>query len=290
MPTNRYFRSNYFGAAEQKLYEDLIIESIKAYGMDMLYIPREYVALDRLYGEDKLSAFRRRYEIEMYVNSVDGFEGELEVINKFVSGLQIGYDVKFSVSMRRFREEVLANEPGMLRPNEGDIIFFPLDGRIYEVKFVNNKENFYQAGTLYTYELQCRLFKFGGEKFNTGITQIDGIEKRFAETTELVFTTGSGAFLEGERAYQGADPDSASASGEVVSWDPSRSSLTMIKVKGTFLPGVSVISETSDGNWSFDSTSDDVTFNTEDAVADQPTIKSEGRTFIDFSESNPYSE
>lgn len=171
MATNFYF-SNFSNSMEQTLIEDLIIESIRIHGLDMWYLPRVLGAKDDLLNEDDLPIFNHAYQIEMYIKNVEGFGGDGEFLSKF--GLQIRDSVTFSVAMRRFSEDVGAyNEE--VRPNEGDLIFFPLNRKMYEVMFVDNKPIFYQLGALQMYDLRCELFEFSNERFNTGVEEIDSV-------------------------------------------------------------------------------------------------------------------
>ena len=157
---------------EQTLIEDLIIESIRIYGLDCWYIPRTLGAKDDLLNEDDLPIFNQAYMIEMYVKNVEGFEGDGQFLSKF--GLQIRDSMTLSVAMRRFNEDVaLYNE--QVRPNEGDLIYFPLNRKVFEVMYVDNKPIFYQMGALQMYDLRCELFEFSNEVFNTGIEEIDAI-------------------------------------------------------------------------------------------------------------------
>ena len=169
MATNLYF-SNFSNSMEQTLIEDLIIESIRIYGLDCWYIPRTLGAKDDLLNEDDLSIFDQAYMIEMYVKNVEGFEGDGQFLSKF--GLQIRDSMTLSVSIRRFSEDVaLYNE--QIRPNEGDLIYFPLTRKMYEVMFVDNKPIFYQLGALQMYDLRCELMEYSNEVFNTGVEEID---------------------------------------------------------------------------------------------------------------------
>jgi len=167
--TNLYF-SNFSNSMEQTLIEDLIIESIRIYGLDCWYIPRTLGAKDDLLNEDDLPIFDQAYMIEMYVKNVEGFEGDGQFLSKF--GLQIRDSMTLSVSIRRFSEDVaLYNE--QIRPNEGDLIYFPLTRKMYEVMFVDNKPIFYQLGALQMYDLRCELMEYSNEVFNTGVEEID---------------------------------------------------------------------------------------------------------------------
>lgn len=178
MATNFYFNT-YTNSMEQTLIEDLIIESIRIHGVDMWYIPRTLGAKDDLLNEDDLPIFNHAYQIEMYIKNVEGFGGDGEFLSKF--GLQIRDSVTFSVSMRRFTEDVSLYDE-QIRPNEGDLIYLPLNRKVYEVMFVDNKPIFYQLGALQMYDLRCELFEFSNERFNTGVEEIDIISANLITT------------------------------------------------------------------------------------------------------------
>jgi len=180
MATNLYF-NNFGHFGQQTLLENLIIESIKMYGHDCFYIPRVLVKEDNLFGEDVLSKFENYYELEMYVKNVEGFEGEGDFLSKF--NVEIRDEMTFTISKRRFNDEVdsakqtldsAGNEIG--RPLEGDLIYFPLNGGLFEIKFVEDEVTFYQMGELQMYDLKCELFEYSHEELDTGIAVIDDIQ------------------------------------------------------------------------------------------------------------------
>lgn len=184
MTTNLYFNNHAFHG-EQNLIEDLIIESIKIYGIDCYYLPRTLVAEDNVFGEDPLSKFETGYEMEMYIKNVEGFEGEGDFLQRF--NLEIRDQITFTISQRRFSEEILisdtqADDEGNAigRPSEGDLIYFPLNGKIFEVKFIEHEAIFYQLGSLQTYDLVCELWEYSHEQLNTGISAIDQVETDYS--------------------------------------------------------------------------------------------------------------
>lgn len=184
MPTVNHYFNNFSSSMEQTLVEDLIIESIRIYGIECLYVPRTLVKEDLLFGEDVLSKFESAYPLEMYVKSVDGFEGEGDFMSKF--GLEIRDQMVLTVSRRRFQDEVFSDETYSNtvrttgRPNEGDLIWFPLNNKLFEIKFVEHEAVFYQMGSLQTYDLTCELFEYSHEKIQTGITEIDAVETKYS--------------------------------------------------------------------------------------------------------------
>ena len=169
MPTNQYV--NHFGdTPEQNLIHDLLIESIKFYGMDVHWMPRITSASpDNIYGEDTLESFNRQYPIEMYIKNVEGFEGEGEFLSKF--GLDIRDQITFTVAIRRFNQLQSSYE----RPREGDLIYFPLNKKIFQIQFVEHESIFYPTGTLPVYDLRCELFVYNQQPISTGMDEIDEI-------------------------------------------------------------------------------------------------------------------
>jgi hypothetical protein len=172
MPINPYFSGAEGESQEQMLLEDLIIESIQINGEDMTYIPRNINNLNSIYGEDDSSSYTKSYTVEMYIKSVDGFTGDGNFMSKF--GLEIRDQVTFSVARRTFMS-LVGDETGLIRPREGDLVWFPLNQKLFQIKFVNKFEMFYQFGGLQTWEMTCELFEYSNETIETGIPEIDRI-------------------------------------------------------------------------------------------------------------------
>jgi len=209
MARNRFFNQYTPVKQEQSLVEDLIIESIKIYGIDGYYLPRTHVNLDKIYGEDASMLFDDALEMELYVKSFDGFAGQEDFLAKF--GLQIDESVTFVISQKRFTQslktsiiteysynmltedgdELLSNRndvseydyEAIVRPREGDMIWIPMFASLYEIKFTQNIENFFQLGKLYTYELRCDRVEYSSERINTDVADIDGIEDQYSLST-----------------------------------------------------------------------------------------------------------
>jgi len=181
--TNVYFSQG--TKNEQHLIEDIIIESLKIYGNEIFYIPRSLVSKDNVLGEDRLSQFKTAFPIEMYFENVDSFGGQGAFIQKF--GLMIEQSATLVVARRRW--EQLVGRYGQTqipsRPNEGDLIYFPLTGSLFELKFVQHQDPFYQLGKLYVYKLQVELYQYSSERIDTGIAEIDTFEslKTFSTNT-----------------------------------------------------------------------------------------------------------
>jgi hypothetical protein len=176
MPTNVYV-NNFSNQNEQSLIEDLIIESIKFYGTDIYWLPRTLVEQDAVYGEDRLSRFNSAIGFEVYIKNVEGFEGEGDFLSRF--GLEIRDQITFTTSIRRFRQVAGPRDysTDKIRPNEGDLIWFPLaregTGHMFEIKFVEHEAMFYPLGTLPVYDLRCESFVYSNEVIATGIKDID---------------------------------------------------------------------------------------------------------------------
>jgi len=174
MPTNVYFDTG--TRPEQALYEDLIIEQLRIYGQDVYYIPRKLAGTDEIFGEDIGSSFEDAYLIEMYMETIDGYEGEKELMSKF--GLDIQDDATFVVARRRW-EQFVSIDNNIIessRPNEGDLIYFPKASKLFEITFVDHDDPFYQVQNLPTYKLKCKTFEYASEALDTGIAEIDVIE------------------------------------------------------------------------------------------------------------------
>ncbi len=158
---------------EQNLIEDLVVESIKIYGIDLYYLPKRVVNRDTVFREEELATFNTAHPVEMYIKNVDGFEGEGDFMSKF--GLEIRDRITFTVSRRSFASEVLINEADLVRPREGDLIWFPLNRKMYKIQFVEHEAIFYQLGSLQTWDMTCELFEYNNETFETGIPDIDQV-------------------------------------------------------------------------------------------------------------------
>jgi hypothetical protein len=157
----------------------LVIESIKIYGLDCWYIPKKIVNKDVIYGEDALSEYNNSYMVEMYVRNVEGFAGEGDFLSKF--NVEIRDQITLTIARRTFENEVMHYESGFVRPREGDLIFLPLNNKVFQIKFVEHEPVFYQMGSLQMYDLKCELFEYSSEKMNTGIAEIDALESVYSD-------------------------------------------------------------------------------------------------------------
>ena len=200
MPTSPYFPTYYAGhSGEQGLVQDLVDEQIKLFGSDVYYIPR-IVLQDSTLDEVRYSKYQEQFQIEMLLQNVMGFGDNAEFISKF--GLRITDEIIFRVSTRRWDEEVAEHNPTLTldsRPNEGDLLYFPLTQDIYEIKFVGKEEPFYQFGKIQFYAITAEIYEVGQDDFDTGIAEIDAVEQLFDNAIKLVMDPGgSGDFTVGE--------------------------------------------------------------------------------------------
>lgn len=170
MATNVFFR-NYDFFNEQQLIDDLVIESIQIYGVDTYYITKGLTPEDELQNEVPLAIFDGAYHLDMYVKTVDGFQGEGDFLSKF--GLQIRDQVTMTVAMRTFERFVTRNKTTWVRPREGDLIYMPMNQKFFKVMFVEHESVFYQTGALQVYDLKCELYEYSNERFETGVPLVD---------------------------------------------------------------------------------------------------------------------
>jgi len=282
MPTNNYFGNKLTSFPQQELLNSLTREVIKINGIDVLYLPRSVIKKDTLLGEDSLSKFENAYEIEMYINTAEGFGGEGDMISKF--GLDIKDELILVVNKERFYIEC-----GIVTPREGDIIYLPLSKGLYEVKFVEDEKPFYSLGKNTVYELTCETFVYSEEKFEIPELSsgkiFDKIEREHAITITLTTNSSTDKYEVDEEIYQGANLATATAQGIVASFD--NTTIKVFNVVGTFAKDLAII-----GNTSLTSKTclavDDQDLNT--SYAENKQFETEGDSILDFSETDPWSE
>ena len=282
MATNLYFQ-NTTSHAEQELINSLTSEVIQIHGLDVFYIPRTLVKEDVLLGEDVLSKFSTAYEIEMYLKTTEAFGGEGDLVSKF--GLDVRDEVIFTVHKDRFN---LATD--MDKPLEGDLVFLPINKGLFEIKFVEHEQPFYQAGKNYSFDITCELYQYSEEQLETGITAIDDIEKEQSAAIDLVMTAGgSGSFTIDEDVYQGVSLAAATGKGKVVSWNATTRTLRVNDTSGTFAASTNVTGAISGAVWSQASAADYQALPTT-PFADNKEFETEGDSILDFSEANPFGD
>ena len=189
MPLNPFFLQG--SASEQRLVQDLINEQLRMFGIEVYYLPREIINRKTVFQEIQSSEFDDNYLIEAYVNTYDGYTGGGDVLTKF--GMQLKDELVVTISKERWEDYIApflamgdAYETELAhRPREGDLIYFPLGGRFFEVKFVEHENPFYQLQKNYVYELQCELFEYENEVIDTGIETIDEKTSNVGEIISL---------------------------------------------------------------------------------------------------------
>ena len=283
MPTNVFF--NHAVNTEQHLYEDLVVESLRMYGHECYYLPRTIVEEDTILGEDIQSTFGDSYSVEMYIENVEGFEGEGDLFSKF--GVQIRDQATFVISLRSWERFISldANLATSLRPNEGDIIFFPMSGSVFEIKFVEHENPFYQVGKLFVFKLQCELFEYSGEDFDTGIESIDIVEDEQAYTIQMNMATGgSGDYTLNENLTL-----SGVVVGEVVAWRGDTRLLTIKDNTKTLQVNDVLVGASSTASYTIQTITDVLTMGN-DAMSQNKEFEDKDTSYLDFSEVNPFGE
>jgi len=192
MALNPYFLQGSPG--EQRLVQDLINEQLKIFGVEVIYIPRKFVNRKTIAREVTSSKFNDNFSIEAYVNNYEGYTGSGDILTKF--GMSLRDDLSIIISRDRFEDFIAPFLSSMdtteitlaTRPREGDLVYFPLGQRLFEVKFVEHEQPFYQLGKLYVYELKCELFEYEDEVIDTSIDEVDHViaDKGYITTLQLI--------------------------------------------------------------------------------------------------------
>ncbi len=291
-PAQDYVQSDYSNAGrlkanassqEQKFIENLVVESIEIYGQDIYYVPRTIVNKDSVFEEDSDGKFESAKAIRAYVNNVEGWEGQGELLSKF--GIRIEDKTTFIFSREKFKEHVddsvTLNVEG--RPNEGDLIWFPITKHLFEIKFVEVERTFYQLGRNYVLECQCELFEYSDQQINTGITELDAIETAFANAITVgLVAGGTGTFTVGETITGGT----SNVTAEVKSFDAATRTLIVINRSGTFTVPETVTGGTSSASWT---TATYNTIDNQNLEYDQNNdFETLDNQIIDFTEANPF--
>ena len=296
MATNHYFNHYGTNTPEQRLLENIIIESIKVYGIDLNYMPRTLVNEDKLFGDDRSSQFKDSRTVEMYIKNVDGFEGEGTFVSNF--GLEVRDQITLAVAKRRWEELAFEGSGRDKEPKAGDLIYFPLTDGLFTVLGVTDTNTFFQTGALQTFDLTCELFTYGDEKIDTGIEEIDDIEREqsFVRTFELASSPAvSGTFQVGETVTGGT----SGKTGEVAKWDSTTRYLYHINMTGVFTVGEILTGATSlaTGTYETKQTTDEaaetlaqIEAGTTDTSTSNKQIETDADDVLDFSEGNPFSE
>lgn len=283
MPSNKYFNL-YRQRTEQDLLQDLVEETIKIHSIDVIYLPRKLEMVDRILREDPLANFNDYHHIEAYIKDYEGFQGDGNVLSKF--GLEIKNQITFSISRRSFTK-VFGSE--LNRPREGDLIYLPMSTAValYEIMFVNETSTFYNLGEFYTFDLRCEQYAFQDENISTGIKDLDENISNGSEVLVLNIQSQTAQFTENELIYQGDSVLSATSRARFIEYE----SANVMRIKdlyGTFSPSSGAVK----GSISNAQATLAQTVDTSDMKED---YSSQNKAFndidfIDFTESNPFSE
>jgi hypothetical protein len=286
MPTSPYFPPYYEGySGEQNLVQDLVDEQIKLFGSDIYYLPRT-ILKDNTLDDVIYSKFESQFQVEMLLSNVEGFGEQSEFISKF--GIRITDEVKFIVSARRWAESEAQYTPDLTvpgRPNEGDLLYFPLTTDIYEIKFVERESPFYQFGKIQFIIMTAEIYEIGNDKIDTGIDEIDEIEQLFSSAIALNMKVGgTDDFTIGEVVTGSISNET----GEVKSWNPATRVIQIINRTGTFVENESLTGNDSGAVWIVDNFS--TIENTNSEYDQNKYIEDEADTLIDWGEKNPFGE
>ena len=196
-PLNPYFLQG--ASSEQKLVQDLINEQLRMYGQDVVYMPRQLIYEKTIIKEVLVSKFDDNFRIEAYISNFNGFGGQGDLLTKF--GVKTSDELTLIISKERYEDFIspfLLDDPDIkvaTRPQEGDLIYLPIDNGLFEIKYVEGKVPFYQLNNLYVYELRCEIFRYEDELIDTSIDEVDRSVQEFGyiQTINMVKDTATTA-------------------------------------------------------------------------------------------------
>lgn len=298
MATNPYFKQGV--RSEQNVYEDIIVEALKMYGQDVYYLPREIVNKDSVFLDDVPSRFGSAYKVEMYIENTEAFDGEGDLFTKF--GIELRDQANFIVSRKRWKQLVGSRlSENNFRPREGDLIYLTLSDSIFEIRRVETETPFYQLSNLPTFRMQCELFEYNDEDFDTEIAEIDEVE--FEGAFQYALTMDSDGIYNGTEGTTGfhytpgeivsQQQDGYRMQGEVTAYNADTKILQLAHAGAT------------DGKFHTFTTTDQVVGQgsgrvaTPTLVAELQEIQQDAQNkifndfeadFLDFSESNPFGD
>lgn len=290
MATNIYFNAGV--KSEQNLYEDIVIESLKMYGQDVYYIPRDIVNKDPIFADDIPSRFNSSYRIEMYIENTQGFDGQGDLFTKF--GVEIRDQATFIVARKRWSQTVKKydNEITGIRPREGDLVYLTLSNSLFEIMKVEHEQPFYQLSNLPVYRLQCELFEYNDEQLDTGIESIDDIET-LGYMMNLTLQDSAATDLVIGNTITQALPSGVIVTGEIVGYNDSDNIVSIAHIGSDdsdfheFVTAVNVITTSPDGSTLVRRVTA-VNEQLNDPGAQNKDFGGAAIDFVDFSESNPF--
>ena len=281
MATNRYFE-NFNSFPQQELINGLTREVIEINGTDVIYLPRKLINRDDILNEDSSSVFDTAFEVEMYINSNEGFAGAGDIISKF--GLDVQDEIGFIVHKERFIQE-----SKLPSPREGDLIYLYLSKTLFDIKFVEHEKPFYSMGKNQVFELTCEKFQYSDEKFLIPAAQngdiFDKIVKSYSTKTTLVLEDAEGVYEIGEVVSQ------LGVQGIIASYDPVTFKIYIYNVLGgNFVANEQLIGSTSGTSKNVVSVRDQELSDQKDSYDENITFETEGDNILDFSEIDPWAE
>ena len=312
MPRNVYF--SHGTTAEQRMYEDIIIEALQIFGHDLYYLPRKIVNTDAIFNEDALSEFGEAFMIEAYVESEAGFAGEGDILSRF--GLEVRDQIDLIISKKRWMDLIGRFDVDSLnqskRPREGDLLYFPLVKGLFEITFIEDENPFYELQQLPTFKLSCNLFEYSNQVIDTGVEEIDEFETVFAQRVRLTLGAGTGSFslretvtqtlgdsplttISGEIATIGLDETASPGSLYIdvvnitTSGDSPVRDIRQFQVTGGVIGNI-LGTESPNASYPLTSIEGFNTIDDNDLFADNVNFENIGNNFINFSESNPFGE
>ena len=275
------------------MYEDIVIESLKIYGQDVYYIPRDLVGEDKIFGDDVPSRFNSSHKIEMYIENIEGFEGEGDLFTRF--GVEIRDEATFVVSRRRWTQQVarMDNEISSVRPLEGDLIFLPMSNKLFEIMHVEHEQPFYQLSNLNVFKLRAQLFEYNDQDLDTNIAANDKIERDNAYT--YILTLGETGIIEAGKIITQTLSSGVQITGEVSKYSDSDQKLHLVHVGAddgkfhTFISGTNITydSQGLTATRTFSAVGQENKISSTEQNLDFATV---GGGFLDFSEDNPFGD
>lgn len=292
MARNYYIRDNV--RSEQNLYEDIVIESLKIYGQDVYYLPRDTVFEDRIFGDEIPARYNSSYKIEMYIDNIEGFDGEGDLFTRF--GVEIRDEATFVVSRRRWDQTVGGdNDINSERPREGDLIYLPLSKSMFQITHVEHELPFYQLANLPVFKCRAQLFDYNSEDFDTGVEEIQDIEKNHAYTYLLKI---QGADINNRKPIEVGTTITQNQSGilvtaEVAKYSDSDGTMHAVNLgssDGTFKLFLADSTVTVDSSTNIHTLQTVSELNKLSENEQNTDFGSFGDDFLDFSESNPFGD
>ena len=293
MATNPYFSQSV--SSEQGLYEDIVIESLKMFGQDVYYLPRTIVNEDTIFGDDVPSKFSSSHKVEMYIENVEGFDGEGDLFTKF--GVEIRDQATFIIARKRWGDlQRNSSSVSSIRPNEGDLIYLPLTNKLFQVMHVEHEQPFYALSNLPTYKMRCELFEYSDEDLDTGIDAIQEIEENYAYTYSLTLDSAltAGSWSVGDNVKQTL-ADGTIMSGEVSAYSDSDKIVHLVHVGANdgafhnFATNRSLITADSSGQALVTAIAEVNKLSANEQNDDFNTTATD-MSFLDFSETNPFGD